>query len=101
MAEVELPLCEGGKTLNSVPMEPITFKGDTSMGSAGVGGGNYLRISHDHAGLGANVEFAANPDGRYGHYHNLFWLLFSWSIKSFPISKGTILLRSFLQLPSL
>ena len=65
LAEVELPLCEAGKTLSSVPMEPITFKGDTSaVGSAGVGGGNYLRISHDHAGLGANVEFAANPDGR-------------------------------------
>ena len=64
LAEVELPLCEAGKTLSSVPMEPIAFKGDTSVGSAGVGGGNYLRISHDHAGLGANVEFAANPDGR-------------------------------------
>ena len=64
LAEVELPLCEAGKTLSSVPMEPITFKGDTSVGSVSVGGGNYLRISHDHAGLGANVEFAANPDGR-------------------------------------
>ena len=65
LAEVELPLCEAGKTLSSVPMEPIAFKGDTSVGSAGLGGGgNYLRISHDHAGLGANVEFAANPEGR-------------------------------------
>ena len=64
LAEMELSLCEAGKTLSSVPMEPIAFKGDTSVGSAGVGGGNYLRISHDHAGLGANVEFAANPDGR-------------------------------------
>ena len=64
LAEMELPLCEAGKTLSSVPLEPIAFKGDTSVGSAGVGGGNYLRISHDHAGLGANVEFAANPDGR-------------------------------------
>ena len=50
LAEVQVPLCEAGKTLDKVATEPTAFKSS-------------IRIAHDHGGLGALVEFPTNPDG--------------------------------------
>ena len=51
LAEVQLPLCEAGKTLDMLPpMEPIDFRSN-------------VRFSHDHAGLGSMVDFSTNVDG--------------------------------------
>ena len=50
MAEVKLPLCESNKTLNDCSLEPIEFKSE-------------VKVSHDHAGLGAGINFSTNWDG--------------------------------------
>ena len=51
LAEVQLPLCEAGKTLDMLPpTEPIDFR-------------SKVRFAHDHAGLGSMVDFSTNVDG--------------------------------------
>ena len=51
LAEVQVPLCEAGKTLEMLPpIEPIDFQSN-------------LRFAHDHAGLGSMVDFSATVDG--------------------------------------
>ena len=51
LAEVKLPLCESTQTLSSESLlQPIEFKSD-------------LKINHDHAGLGAGLNFPVNDDG--------------------------------------
>ena len=50
VAEIKLPLCDSTQTLGEAVLQPIEFKSD-------------WKISHDHAGLGANVNFPVNYDG--------------------------------------
>ena len=50
LAEIKLPLCESTQTLSEVVLEPIEFKSD-------------LKINHDHAGLGAGLNFPVTYDG--------------------------------------
>ena len=50
LAEISLPLCEAGTTLDKVKMEPIPFKSE-------------VHFSHDHAGIGSLVDFPTNADG--------------------------------------
>ena len=51
LAEVQVPLCEAGKTLEMLPsIEPIDFRSN-------------IRLAHDHAGLGAMVDFSSTVDG--------------------------------------
>ena len=51
MSEVQVPLCEAGQTLETLPsIEPIEFRSN-------------LRFAHDHAGLGSMVDFSATVDG--------------------------------------
>ena len=50
LAEIKLPLCDSTQTLSEALLQPIEFKSD-------------WKISHDHAGLGAGLNFPANYDG--------------------------------------
>ena len=51
MTEVQVPLCEAGQTLETLPsIEPLEFRSN-------------LRFAHDHAGLGSMVDFSATVDG--------------------------------------
>lgn len=50
IAEVKIPICEPTKTLSDSSLEAIDFKSDA-------------KIQHDHAGLGAGVNFSTNIDG--------------------------------------
>ena len=66
LAEVQVPLCEAGKTLEMLPStEPIDFRSN-------------IRFSHDHAGLGSMIDFSSTVDGS--------------SIRSEPI-KGQVFAR--------
>ena len=50
VAEIKLPLCDSTQTMSEALLQPIEFKSD-------------WKISHDHAGLGAGLNFPTNYDG--------------------------------------
>ena len=50
LAEVKIPICEPTKSLSDCTLEDIEFKSE-------------LKVVHDHAGLGAGINFSTNLDG--------------------------------------